>query len=55
VELIERSELDAIEILKRPELKNVGVGVALLEDASGPKLAVIMLADAGPKQQISCQ
>lgn len=55
LEIIDRVELEGIQILSNPEVTHVGLGLAVLDDAIGPKLAVIVLADAGSKQAIKCQ
>ena len=55
LEIIDRTELEGITILKQPEITNVGVGVAQLDDAIGPKLGVIVLGDAGPNKTVACK
>jgi uncharacterized protein YkwD len=53
-ELIDRAQLAEVPILMRPDVVNVGIGTAPLEDAAGPKLGVVVMAAGAGPQAIEC-
>lgn len=54
VELIDRVQLAAIPLLARADVARVGLAVVPREDDTGPKLGVVLLADASPGKHLTC-
>ena len=47
LEMIDRYELSRIPVLNRADIRAIGAGTATVQTDMGPKLAVILIADAG--------
>jgi uncharacterized protein YkwD len=54
LEVLDRFQLAEIPLLKRADIVAIGVGTAPLEDASGAKLGVVLMADGGPRTTVTC-
>ena len=54
LELRDRQQLADVPLLKRADVVTIGLASVPLEDESGPKLGVVIMADGGPDKPITC-
>jgi hypothetical protein len=54
-EILEREQLAALGLLQQPEVAAIGIGVAELTGAKGPRLAVIIAAEAAAGKELRCE
>jgi uncharacterized protein YkwD len=53
-EILDRQQLTEIAVLKRADIVAIGIGTAPLQDANGPKLGLVLMADSGPGKAVNC-
>jgi hypothetical protein len=55
IEILELRDLGALPLLFAEELGSIGLGVSVQEGEKGPRLVVVLVAEAAPKRTLVCR